>query len=473
MGKRKKYFIINDLRIIDLASEGVAVGRNDNYVVFVKDAVPGDVVDVKVIKKRKNYAEAKLLRITEPSTSRVEPFCEHFGICGGCKWQMLSYEKQLFHKEKQVKDQFERIGKISDFRINKIIPSPQDKYYRNKLEYTFTSRRWINEGEPFYNINDDSIKGIGFHVSGMFDRVVDIKKCYLQKKPSNEIRNKIREYCLKNSYDFYNPREHKGLMRNLIIRITEYGHLMVIVVFARKDDAKISALMKYISEEFPEITSLQYVINSKNNDSLIDQNFVVFKGTDFIIEYLGDLKFKIGPKSFFQTNTQQTKHLYDTVLKLASPKADDVIYDLYTGTGSIALYLAKSCKKVVGIEFIPEAIEDAIENSKFNKINNAFFYAGDIKDVFSDLFVSQHQKPNIIVLDPPRAGIDSMVINQILKILPEKIVYVSCNPATQARDIELLSSNYKVEEIQPVDMFPHTQHVENVALLTLKAIPCQ
>ncbi len=468
MKSKNKNQIIRNLEISDLAAEGVAVGRHENIVVFVKGVIPGDVIDVVVTKKRKNYFEAKPICIVEKSTDRIDPFCEHFGICGGCKWQMLPYSKQLYYKEKQVKDQFQRIGKLYDFKIYPILASNDEKFYRNKLEFTFSHRRWLYCSEPMYDSNVNEIKGLGFHVQGMFDKVVDIKKCFLQKDPSNEIRNKIREFTIKNSYEYYNPRDHVGLMRNLIVRNTSLGHLMVIVVFANEDREKISTLMNFIAEEFPEITSLQYVINPKFNDSLYDLKFFTIKGEDFIIEELNGLKFKIGPKSFFQTNIEQTKRLYDTVLKFANPKTEDIIYDLYTGTGTIALCMAKHCKKVVGIESVSEAIDNAYENAKLNDINNIAFYAGDIKDIFTFEFVNNNNKPDIIVMDPPRTGVHANVLQKINEIEPNKIVYVSCNPATQARDIELLSEKYFVEQIQPVDMFPYTHHVENVALLVLR-----
>lgn len=465
VGKRNKNIVINGLLIYDVGADGLAVARYENFVVFVTGAVPGDVVDVLVTKKKKNYAEAVVLNLVEASPDRVQPFCKHFGICGGCKWQHLLYQKQLFYKEKQVNDQLARIGKIQGFKTNPILASENEKFYRNKLEFTFSSRRWLLDNEPQFESNDPQLKGLGFHVKGMFDKVVDIEECYLQKEPSNQIRNAIKKFALDNSYDFYNVRTHEGFLRNLIIRNTDTEEWMLIIVFAYEDKDKIEKLLNFVVDSFPEINSVIYFINPKSNDSLYDLNYVVYKGNDFIVEELNGIKYRINPKSFFQTNTKQTINLYETVLKFASPKSNEIIYDLYTGAGTIALYLARHCKKVVGVDSVAEAIDDAVINSELNGLSNTLFYSGDMKDIFTEEFISYNGNPDVIVLDPPRAGVHENVLKQIKNINLDRIVYVSCNPATQARDIEILSDVYKVVEIQPVDMFPHTHHIENVALL--------
>lgn len=465
---RKKYPVIENLVITDIAAEGVSIGRHDNYVIFVRGVIPGDIVDVQLTRTRKAYAESKLLRIKEYSADRTEPFCSHFGKCGGCKWQMLPYDKQLYYKQKQVFDQLSRIGGLKDFNLKPIIPSGKDKFYRNKLEFTFANRRWLETHEPEMNKDDRGLEGLGFHVQGMFDRIIDLETCYLQADPSNEIRNKIGEFTKREGYDYYNSRSHEGMMRNVIIRTTSTGELMVVVIFNKDNQELIQDLMKYIDSEFPQITSLQYVINPKFNDSIYDQEVICFKGRDFIYEEMDGLKFKIGPKSFFQTNTEQALTLYRKTLEFAAVMPDEIIYDLYTGTGTIANFVARHCKKVVGIESVPEAIEDAKVNSEINNISNTAFFAGDMKDLLSAEFIRKNGKPDTIILDPPRAGVHENVINVMREAAPGKIVYVSCNPATQARDIAMLSDMYVHVESQPVDMFPHTHHVENVTLLIRK-----
>ncbi|PLX06044.1 MAG: 23S rRNA (uracil(1939)-C(5))-methyltransferase RlmD [Marinilabiliales bacterium] len=464
MGRRKKP-IIRDLEITDIAAEGVSIGRHDNYVIFVRGVIPGDIVDVQLTRTSKAYSESRLLEIKEYSKDRIEPFCSHFNRCGGCKWQMLPYEKQLFYKQKQVVDQLTRIGGLDVNSINNIIPASETEFYRNKLEYTFANRRWLEENEPEMDKDSRELEGLGFHVQGMFDRIIDINKCYLQKDTSNEIRNKIREFTKADGYNYYNSRSHEGFMRNIIIRITEFGEIMVVVIFADDNEELRIKLMDYIAEEFPQITSLQYVINKKFNDSIYDQEVVLYKGKDHIFEELDGLKFKINAKSFFQTNTKQTLNLYRKTVEYANIQPDEIIYDLYTGTGTIANYIANKCKKVVGIESVPEAIEDAKVNSELNNITNTSFYAGDMKDILNEDFIKGNGKPDTIILDPPRAGIHENVINAIRFASPHKIVYVSCNPATQARDISMLSDMYDVLDIQPVDTFPHTHHVENIVSL--------
>ncbi len=465
---RKKYPVIENLLITDIAAEGVSIGRHENYVIFVRGVIPGDIVDVQLTRTRKAYAESKLLKIREFSKDRVEPFCSHFENCGGCKWQMLPYKKQLFYKQKQVFDQLSRIGGLKDVNIKPIIASQEDKFYRNKLEFTFANRRWLETNEPVMDKDDRGLEGLGFHVQGMFDRIIDLKKCYLQAEPSNEIRNKIGEFTKREGYDYYNCRSHEGMMRNIIVRTSSTGEIMLIVIFNQDNPELINALMEYVAKEFPEVTSLQYVINSKFNDSIYDQEVICFRGKDYIYEEMDGLKFKIGPKSFFQTNTAQALTLYRKTLEFASVLPDDIIYDLYTGTGTIANFVARHCRKVVGIESVPEAIEDAKVNSEINNISNTAFFAGDMKDLLNADFIKKNGKPDVIILDPPRAGVHENVIKVMREAAPQKIVYVSCNPATQARDIAMLTDMYDHLESQPVDMFPHTHHVENVALLVRK-----
>ncbi|MDD2635739.1 MAG: 23S rRNA (uracil(1939)-C(5))-methyltransferase RlmD [Bacteroidales bacterium] len=467
MARRKKP-IIENLEITDIAAEGVSIGRHENYVIFVRNVIPGDIVDVQLTRTRKAYSECRLLRIKKYSADRVEPFCSHFERCGGCKWQMLPYEKQLFYKQKQVVDQLSRIGGININKINPIIASKDETFYRNKLEFTFASRRWLEENEPEMDKNTRELEGLGFHVQGMFDRIIDIEKCYLQEDPSNEIRNKIREFTKQDGYEYYNSRTHEGFMRNIIIRTASTGEVMIVVIFAKPDINKIEALMEFIEVEFPQITSLQYIVNEKFNDSIYDQEVICFKGRDHIFEELDGLKFKINAKSFFQTNTKQTLQLYRKTVEFANIQPNEIVYDLYTGTGTIANYIAKKCKKVIGIDSVPEAIENAKVNSTINGISNAHFYAGDMKDLLNKDFVQENGKPDTIILDPPRAGLHENVINIIREVNPYKIVYVSCNPATQSRDISLLKDMYDIIDIQPIDMFPHTHHVENIVVMTCK-----
>ena len=465
---KKKFPIIENLLITSVAAEGVSLGRHNDYVIFVSGVIPGDIVDVQLTRMRKAYAESKLLKIREFSKDRIEPFCKHFGTCGGCKWQMLPYEKQLEYKEKQVYDQLTRLGKLENLNLKPIIPAKNDKYYRNKLEYTFAQRRWIDSNEPFVENTGRNLEGLGFHVKGMFDRIVDIDECFLQVEPSNEIRNKLREFTKRDGYDYYNSRTHEGMMRNLMIRTSSLGEIMVVVIFNRDEKQLIEAVMKFLDEEFPNLTSLQYVVNTKFNDSIYDQDLICYKGRSYILEDLDGLKFRIGPKSFFQTNTEQALVLYRKTVEFADIKADELIYDLYTGTGTIANFIAKKCKKVVGIDSVPEAIDDAKKNSELNNIDNAVFYAGDMKDLLNSEFIEKNGKPDTIILDPPRAGVHENVINIMREISAKKIVYVSCNPASQARDISMLSDMYNVVEVQALDMFPHTHHVENIVLMEKK-----
>lgn len=462
--KRKKPFYEN-VRIEDIGSEGKAVARVGDVVVFTKLAVPGDVVDLQVTKKRKRYQEAIVKDFKSYSTDRAEAFCKHFGVCGGCKWQILPYQKQLYYKQKQVRDQLSRIGKIEMPEMLPIIGSKKDTFYRNKMEFTFSNKRWLSfeEIERQEEIKDPN--ALGFHVPGLYDKVVNIEKCWLQDDPSNQIRNFIYDYALKAKLPFFDIREQSGLLRTLIIRTTSTGELMVILSFFHEDESVRVPLLEALKNEFPEITCLMYVINEKGNDTITDQDIKVFAGRDYVLEEMEGLKFKIGPKSFYQTNSEQAYELYKIARNFAELKGNETVYDLYTGTGTIANFVAKNAKKVVGIEYVPEAIEDAKLNSELNNIGNTSFFAGDMKDVLNEDFINEHGTPEVVITDPPRAGMHTDVVETMLKMEPKKIVYVSCNPATQARDLAMLDSLYQIEKIQPVDMFPHTHHVENVVML--------
>jgi 23S rRNA (uracil1939-C5)-methyltransferase len=466
MPKRKKQLpLLESVTITDVASEGKAIAKVDGMAVFVPYAVPGDVVDIQLTRKKHNYAEGKVVRFVSYSPDRVVPFCEHFGICGGCKWQMLPYDLQLKYKQKQVEDNLTRIGKVELPEISPILGAPKTTFYRNKLEFTFSNRRWLSEKEVESAEFSGNRNALGFHIPQMFDKVLGIQYCWLQDDISNRIRNAIRRFCLQNDYAFFDLRDQKGLMRNLIIRTTSTGEVMLIVAFFKENKEKREKLLNFISNEFPQITSLLYVINEKANDTITDQEIITWKGNDCIYEEMEGLKFKIGPKSFYQTNSEQAYNLYKIVREFARLSGDESIYDLYTGTGTIANFLARGAKKVIGIEYVPEAIEDAIENSRLNRIDNTFFFAGDIKDILTPDFIAEHGFPDVVVADPPRAGMHAHVIRTLLFAQPRHIVYVSCNPATQARDVNLLDSKYRVTRVQPVDMFPHTHHVENVVLL--------
>lgn len=471
MSRNKKNLpIITSLEILDIAAEGNAIGKANDVVVFVPHAIPGDVVDVQIKKKRSNYMEGVVIRFEKLSPARTEPRCEHFGVCGGCKWQDLPYEKQLFYKEKQVKDNLQRIGKIDAEGILPIIPSDNIYFYRNKLEYTFSASRWLTQDEIDSETPISNRNALGFHIPGLFDKVLDIKKCYLQADPSNDIRLSLKKFAEDQGLSFCDLRLHTGFLRNLIIRTTSTGEIMVIVCFGENNTENIAKTMEFLKNSFPGITSLMYVVNTKLNDTIFDLPVVLFNGRDHIIEKMEDLHFKIGPKSFYQTNSAQAYKLYSVTREFAGLTGDEIVYDLYTGTGTIANFVAKKCKKVIGVELIKEAIKDAETNASVNNINNASFFTGDIKDVFTSNFIGEHGRPEVVILDPPRAGVHENVLGCLLTVLPEKIVYVSCNPATQARDIAILSESYKVEKIQPVDMFPQTHHVENVVLMRKKVV---
>jgi 23S rRNA (uracil1939-C5)-methyltransferase len=465
--KSKKPFYTK-IRIESIGAEGKAIARIDDMVVFTRLVVPGDVVDLQVTKKRKSYQEAVVTKIHEYSEDRTEAFCRHFGVCGGCKWQYLPYQKQLHYKQKQVEDQLRRIGRINSPAVSPIIGSSNSTFYRNKLEFTFSSKRWLTTEEIRSEDQIIESNALGFHIPGLFDKVVNIEECWLQRSPSNEIRNYIYEYALENQLEFFDIKEKKGFLRTLIIRTGSGNELMVILSFYKENKAIRESLLNAVLKKFPEITSLLYVINSKGNDTITDQNIEVFAGRSFIYEEMENLKFKVGPKSFYQTNSEQAYNLYDIVRKFSGLTGTETVYDLYTGTGTIANFIAQNANKVIGIEYVPEAISDAKENALLNGITNTFFYSGDIKDVLSRDFVADNGHPDVVITDPPRAGMHAEVVNTILDLAPEKIVYVSCNPATQARDLLLLNSLYDPIAIQPVDMFPHTHHVENVVLLEKK-----
>ncbi len=464
MGRRKKLPKLTELEIIDISSDGRAVGRTENRVVFIPKLVPGDVVDAQVVRKRKNYFEAVVEKIHKTSDLRVDPFCSHFGNCGGCKWQHMSYDQQLAFKQKQVKEQLQRIGNLEFPEISSILPSENTTYYRNKLEYSFCDRRWFEQSEIDQNDEIKQLEGLGFHVPGRFDRVLQIDECFLQADPSNAIRNAFHDYAQKHNIPYYNPRMHTGILRNLMIRITHTGEIMVVLMTTEMSDA-VKQMMTHIKETFPEINALLYVINTKKNDTIFDLDVECFAGDMFITEKLDGLQFRIGAKSFFQTNTLQTEVMYDQVRRMAKIQPDDLVYDLYSGAGSISLYLARYAQKVIGVEIVEAAVDDAWENAKLNAIENVDFFAGDMKDVLTDEFVKEHGVPDVLVLDPPRAGVHKDVIQVISNVSPNRIVYVSCNPATQARDLALLGEEWKIMEVQPLDMFPHTHHVENIVLL--------
>jgi 23S rRNA (uracil1939-C5)-methyltransferase len=473
---KKPLPILENIRVTDASSDGHSVARTDEYVIFIKGAVPGDLVDLQITRKKSKYREASVIAVKEASEKRTAAVCKHFGTCGGCKWQNMSYDWQLFYKQKQVSDALTRLAKIELPEISQILPSQKVYFYRNKLEYTFSNKKWltleqINDKDLSFGdaAGEISRNALGFHIPGMFDKILDIDTCYLQEEPSNAIRNAIRTYALENKLPFFDLREQVGLLRNIIIRSTSTGEWMLIVSFFYNDKEAIEKLLDHVSEKFPQITSLQYVINSKKNDTISDLGIITYKGNDSIYENMEGLKFKIGPKSFYQTNSEQAYELYKVTRDFAGIKNTDVVYDLYTGTGTIANFVAHQAKKVVGVEYISAAIEDAKINSRLNNITNTVFYAGDMKDVLNDAFVAANGRPDVIITDPPRAGMHDDVTNKMLEIAPQRIVYVSCNPATQARDLQLLDAKYKVTRVQPVDMFPQTHHVENVVLLELKS----
>lgn len=468
MGRKKLDLILENVKIEAVAAEGKSLAHVDGTVVFIEFAVPGDIVNVKVTKKKKNYMEGFILEIVKPSEDRLQPFCEHFGICGGCRWQPLPYDMQLKAKQQQVWDQLVRIGHLEIPDISPILPSDKTKYYRNKLEFTFSNKRWIYNNEDPDSLTDEERLGLGFHVGKFFDKVLDIKHCSLQPEPSNEIRLFIREYAVTHDLEFYNIRENTGFLRNIIVRNNQVGDVMLTVCFAYDDQDKIVPMLDAIAAEFPQIKSLHYVINEKLNDSISDLDCILYKGEDAIWETMGKLKFKIGPKSFYQTNSEQAYKLYSVAKEFAALTGNEVVYDLYTGTGTIAQFISDKASKVIGIEYVKEAIEDARINAEANGITNCTFFDGDMKDILTADFIKEHGKPEVMIIDPPRAGMHPDVVKVIMEAAPERIVYVSCNPASQARDLAMMSPMYEITAVQPVDMFPHTMHVENVCALKLK-----
>ena len=463
--KKANYPLIEGLEITSLAAEGKAMGRWQEVVVFVPMTVPGDVVDVQIVKRHRRYMEGRAVRFIERSPMRVEPFCSHFGVCGGCKWQNLPYDEQLRFKTGQVRDQLTRIGKIELPEVAPCLGSAETRFYRNKLEYTFADRRWLTREEVEAGEAIEPAPAAGFHIPGMFDKVLDIRRCWLQPEPSNAIRLEAKRFCIEHGYTFHNAREHTGFLRNLVVRTASTGEVMVIVVFGEERPQAIADVLDHLAERFPEITSLCYVVNTKWNDSTSDLEVRCHRGRDHIFEEMEGLRFKVGPKSFYQTNSRQAYELYKVARDFAGLKPEDTLYDLYTGTGTIANFCARRCRRVVGIEYVAEAIEDARVNAALNGLENTRFYAGDMKAVLDDAFVEANGRPDVVILDPPRAGVDEPVVDVILRAAPERIVYVSCNPATQARDLALLDADYRVVAVQPVDMFPHTHHVENVVKL--------
>ncbi len=471
MRKREKSegpLILENVEILDAGAEGKAIARVNDMVVFIPFVVPGDVCDVRIISRKRRFMEGKVIRYHKYSDKRTEPVCSHFGICGGCKWQSMTYQQQLFYKQKQVLDNFSRIGHLDFPEIRPILASGQTEYYRNKLEYTFSPMRWLTDDEMNIPADERDMDALGFHIPAMFDRVLDVKHCYLQSDISNKIRLGLKTFAKSNRYSFYNIRNFEGDLRNLIIRNSNTGDLMVIMVFGTDNEVVIQNVMNYLSDTYSEINSLFYVINQKRNDTISDLEPVLFKGQAFMTEKMESLSFRIGPLSFFQTNSKQAYNLYCITRDFAGLTGNETVYDLYTGTGTIANFVASNARKVVGIEYVEAAVADARLNSALNGISNTSFFAGDMAKVLTSDFLITNGQPDVVITDPPRAGMHEKVVKWLNEALPEKIVYVSCNPATQARDISLLSGNYNIAAVQPVDMFPHTHHVENVCLLRLK-----
>ena len=466
--KKKPLPLLENITITDFAAEGKALARVDDMVVFVPWAVPGDVCDLQVRRKKHSFMEAEIVRLHTPSPIRVQPFCEHFGTCGGCKWQQLPYEEQLKMKQQQVFDQLTRIGKVELPEFRPILGSVKTKEYRNKLDFGCSNRRYLTN-EEIASGKEFARDAIGFHITGAFDKILPIEKCCLMDDLHNQIRNEVRDYAIGNGLTFFDLRQQVGLLRDVIIRNSNTGEWLVIIQFhydEEGDEQRAKGLLQHLADKFPQITALMYLNNQKCNDTIGDQDILAFKGNDHIYETMEDLRFKVGPKSFYQTNTEQAYHLYSVAREFAGLTGEELVYDLYTGTGTIANFVAKRARKVVGIEYVPEAIEDAKINSQENHIGNTLFYAGDMKDILTDEFIAEHGRPDVIITDPPRAGMHPDVVKTILRAAPQRIVYVSCNPATQARDLQDLDADYKVSAVQPVDMFPHTPHVENVVLLT-------
>lgn len=464
--KKEKAFVLEQIRIEDFAAEGKCLARHEGVVLFVEGVVaPGDLVDLRVLRKKKNFMEAVAIRFHEYAPMRTEAFCEHFGTCGGCKWQHVRYEEQLRYKQQQVVDSLERIAKVKMPEVSPILPSARTRYYRNKLEFTFSPTRWLT-AEEIQSEADFERRALGFHIPKRFDKILDIQRCYLQPDPSNDIRLAVKAFALQNDLSFFDNVKFEGFLRNLIIRTAGTGELMVIVQYYYEDAAANERLLTHLRDTFPQITSLQYVVNGKGNDTFHDLNVIPFHGKPYITERMEDLEFRVGPKSFYQTNGEQAYELYKIARDFAAIQPHETVYDLYTGTGTIANFVARQARKVVGLEYVPMAVEDARENARLNGIEHARFFAGDIKNLLTEEFLRENGRPDVVITDPPRAGMDEAVTRMLLKVNPERIVYVSCNPATQARDLALLDEQYELKAVQPVDMFPHTHHVENVVLLT-------
>jgi 23S rRNA (uracil1939-C5)-methyltransferase len=466
--KKKEPKFYPSLEITNAGSEGKCIARVDGKVILIERAVPGDIADVKTTYQKHKYEEGHIEKLIKASEDRIETFCEHISVCGGCKWQQMSYPAQLQYKQQQVFDAFQRIGKFEFPESEEIIGSENVLFYRNKLEYSFTHKKWLTQVQDKESMSENEHPGLGFHIPGRFDKVFDVQKCWLMDDLNNAIRNEIRSFAIANKYSFFDLYEQKGLLRNLILRNNTKGEWMLIVCFGQEDKDAIQHLLQHLADQFPQISALLYVINEKRNDTIFDLPVLVFKGNNYLIESLEGIQFKIGPKSFFQTNTHQTLNLYGKAREFAQLKGDEIVYDLYTGVGTIALFMAKLAKKIVGIEYVPQAIEDAKENAALNNIEHAHFYAGDMKDCLSDDLIALHGKADVIITDPPRAGMHADVCQKLMELKAPKIVYISCNPATQARDIAMMDAVYKVTKVQAVDMFPHTHHVENIALLELR-----
>ena len=467
--KKKELPLLSGVEILDVAAEGNSLARVDDMVVFIPFGAPGDIADVKIDKKKRNYAEGHIERLITPSDIRVKPRCEHFTVCGGCRWQHLPYEFQLSCKQKQVEDALQRIAKIPFPSVTPILGSDNIWEYRNKMEYTFSNKKWLTFDQLRSGEDFPERRAAGFHISGAFDKVLDVNSCHLQDHLGDRLRLFIKNFGMEHDYSFYDLREQHGFLRTLMIRIASTGEVMAVMVFGEDDEEKIATLLNAVSENFPEITSLLYVVNTKVNDTIADQEIKLFKGREYIEEEMEGLKFRVGPKSFYQTNSRQAYRLYSVARDFARLTGDELVYDLYTGTGTIACFIAPKTRHVIGIEYVPEAIEDAKVNAAVNNLDNTEFYAGDMKNVLTADFIALHGRPDVMIVDPPRAGMHEDVVKVILEAAPKRIVYVSCNPATQARDLALLHEKYDIEAVQPVDMFPHTQHVENVVALTLRA----
>ncbi|SFN33387.1 23S rRNA (uracil1939-C5)-methyltransferase [Paenimyroides ummariense] len=464
--KKTDKIVFENVEVLDAGAKGVSVAKApDGKIIFIPNVVPGDVVDVQTFKKRKAYFEGKAVAFHKLSTQRVEPVCQHFGACGGCKWQNMGYEFQLGYKHQEVENNLKRIGKIELPQFEPILGSKEQFFYRNKMEFSFSNARWLTDDEIKSGEELGKENALGFHIPKMWDKILDIKKCYLQQDPSNALRNEIRDFANENGLEFFNPRENTGLLRTLMIRTASTGEIMVLIQFFKEDKKKRELLLEFLKNRFPEITSLQYVINSKLNDTIYDQNVICYHGRDYILEEMEGLKFSINAKSFYQTNSDQAYELYSITRDFAGLTGNELVYDLYTGTGTIAQFVSKNAKRVIGVEAVPEAIADAKVNAERNNITNCEFFVGDMKNVFNDEFIEQHGQPDVIITDPPRDGMHKDVVAQILKIAPKRVVYVSCNSATQARDLALMDEMYKVVRVRPVDMFPQTHHVENVVLL--------